>query len=137
MRGSPTAIEGLHRDRLAEQVDRLAHHALRGEVWDKAVTHLHAAGIRAMEHFACREASARLEEALGALARLPDTRERVTQEIDIRVQHQMACRVSGDLRQNLDHLRVARDLAEALGDRRRLGRVLAAIGDKPLRGGPA
>src|SRR5436309_8927289 len=48
-------IEGLHHDRLAEQVDRLAHHALRGEVWDKAVTHLQAAGIRAIERAAYRE----------------------------------------------------------------------------------
>ena len=31
------AIEGLHRDRLAEQVDRLAHHTLRGEAWVKAI----------------------------------------------------------------------------------------------------
>ena len=30
------AIEGLSADRLIEQVERLAHHALRGEVWDKA-----------------------------------------------------------------------------------------------------
>jgi predicted ATPase len=27
------AIETLHRDRLGEQIERLAHHALRGEVW--------------------------------------------------------------------------------------------------------
>jgi len=33
------AMEELYADRLAEQVERLAHHALRGEVWDKAVAH--------------------------------------------------------------------------------------------------
>ena len=31
------AIERLYADRLAEHVERLAYHALRGEVWDKAV----------------------------------------------------------------------------------------------------
>ena len=31
------AIEALYPDRLAEQVDRLAHHAVRGQVWDKAL----------------------------------------------------------------------------------------------------
>ena len=31
------ALEGLYADRLTEQVERLAHHALRGEVWEKAV----------------------------------------------------------------------------------------------------
>jgi predicted ATPase len=30
-------IERLHRDRLAEQVERLAHHAVRAERWDKAL----------------------------------------------------------------------------------------------------
>ena len=32
------AIETLHGDRLAEHVERLAHHALRGEVWEKAAS---------------------------------------------------------------------------------------------------
>jgi class 3 adenylate cyclase len=32
-------LEVLSPDRLAEQVDRLAHHAVRGEVWDKALLH--------------------------------------------------------------------------------------------------
>ena len=31
------SIERLYGDRLTEQVERLAHHALRGEVWDKAL----------------------------------------------------------------------------------------------------
>jgi len=38
------AIETLHRDRLGEQIERLAHHALRGELGDKAVLHLRQAG---------------------------------------------------------------------------------------------
>jgi predicted ATPase len=32
-------IEGLSTDRLDDQVERLAHHALQGEVWDKAVAY--------------------------------------------------------------------------------------------------
>ena len=35
--GIVEALERLAPERLAEQVDRLAHHAFRGEVWDKAV----------------------------------------------------------------------------------------------------
>src|SRR5262249_49778046 len=31
------ALEALAEDRLAEQVERLAHHALRGKVWDKTL----------------------------------------------------------------------------------------------------
>ena len=43
------ALEELYADRLAEQVDRLAHHALRGEVWDKAVAYCRQAGARAID----------------------------------------------------------------------------------------
>ena len=38
------ALETLAGDRLDEQVERLAHHALRGEVWDKAVAYCRQAG---------------------------------------------------------------------------------------------
>ena len=41
------ALEALAPERVAEQVERLAHHALRGEVWDKAVTYCQQAGARA------------------------------------------------------------------------------------------
>src|SRR4030095_16999319 len=33
------ALEALMGDRMAEQVERLAHHALRGEEWDKATAY--------------------------------------------------------------------------------------------------
>src|SRR5262249_33367478 len=41
------AIEGLSADRLTEQVERLAHHALRGEVWAKALAYCRQAGAKA------------------------------------------------------------------------------------------
>ena len=42
------ALEALAPDRLTEQVERLAHHALRGEVWDKALAYFRQAGEKAM-----------------------------------------------------------------------------------------
>ena len=42
--GIVEAIEALYPDRLAEQVERLAHHALQGEVWDKALRYCRQAG---------------------------------------------------------------------------------------------
>jgi class 3 adenylate cyclase/tetratricopeptide (TPR) repeat protein len=39
-------IERLYADRLAEQADRLAHHAFRGGVWGKAVTYLRQTGAQ-------------------------------------------------------------------------------------------
>ncbi len=50
------AIETLHRDRLGEQIERLAHHALRGEVWEKAVHYLRQAGLKAAARSALPEA---------------------------------------------------------------------------------
>src|SRR4029077_20261442 len=66
------ALEALAAERLAEQVDRLAHHAVRGEVWDKAVTYCQQAGARAYSRAAFREAVASFEQALQALAHLPE-----------------------------------------------------------------
>src|SRR5262249_22209962 len=37
--GIVEALERLAPDRLTEQIERLALHALRGEVWDKALTY--------------------------------------------------------------------------------------------------
>ena len=34
------SVEQLYADRVTEQLERLAHHALRGEVWDKALAYL-------------------------------------------------------------------------------------------------
>ncbi len=40
------AIEALHRNRLSEQIERLAHHALHGELWEAAVEYARQAGRR-------------------------------------------------------------------------------------------
>ena len=49
-----------------------AHHALQGAVWDKAVTYCQQAGARAFDRAAFREAVASFEQALQALAHLPE-----------------------------------------------------------------
>src|SRR5439155_26886670 len=61
------ALEALAGDRVAEQVERLAHHALRGEVWDKALAYCRQAGEQAMARSAHREAVGYFEQALVAL----------------------------------------------------------------------
>ena len=67
------ALEALAPERVAEQVERLAHHALRGEVWGKAVPYCQQAGARANDRAAFREAVAAFEQALQALAHLPES----------------------------------------------------------------
>src|SRR5262249_47500535 len=61
------AIERLYQERMVDQVERLAHHALRGEVWAKAVAYCRQAGGKANERSAYQEAAAYLEQALAAL----------------------------------------------------------------------
>jgi predicted ATPase/class 3 adenylate cyclase len=118
-----TALEALAGDRLAEQSERLAYHALRGEVWEKAVPYCHQAGTKAFARSAPREAVACFEQALSALQHLPDVHDTQGQAIDLRLDLHTSLFLLGEHRQNLVHLREADMLATALGDHRRLGRV--------------
>ena len=75
------ALEALYGERLSEQVERLAHHALRGELWAKALTYLQQAGEKAAARSAHVEAVSHLTTALELLKRLPDAPERISQEL--------------------------------------------------------
>ena len=117
------ALEALAGERVAEQVERLAHHALRGEVWDKALAYCRQAGEKAMTRSAYREAMGYFEQALSALPHLPETRDTREQAIDLRLALRSALLPSGDFGRILATLREAEALAEALDDPRRLGQV--------------
>ena len=119
------AIERLYPDRLVEQSERLAAHARRGEVWDKAVTYLREAGAKAMAHSANREAVGFFDQALEALDHVPESRRTLEQAIDLRFDLRNALFALGTLAPISDHLHRAAQLAEALGDPRRLGWVAA------------
>src|SRR5262245_39530452 len=121
------AIERLSNDRIAERAERLAHHALRGEMWERAVTYLRQAGLRASARGAYREAVAHLEAALVALRRLPGTRETTELTIDIHLDLRNALNPSADWVRAGDHIKEAEVLARALGDQHRLGRVTALM----------
>jgi class 3 adenylate cyclase/tetratricopeptide (TPR) repeat protein len=117
------AIEMLYPNRLAEQVERLAHHALRGELWEKAYRYFRQASAKAVAHSAHREASACFEQALEALRHLPESRETLAQAIDLRLDLRNSLLPLGAYERILEHLREAEALATALGDQRRLGWV--------------
>jgi class 3 adenylate cyclase/tetratricopeptide (TPR) repeat protein len=117
------AFEALYAGRLAEQVERLAHHALRGEVWDKALMYCRQAGEKVMARSAHREAVGYFEQALSALPHLPETRETREQAIDLRLTLRSALFPSGDSGRILAVLREAESLAATLDDPRRLGQV--------------
>jgi len=75
------AIERLFAGRLTEQVEQLAHHAVRGEVWDRAVTYLHEAGAKAFRRSTYPEAIAYLTQGLELAGRLPPGRDQRRQEL--------------------------------------------------------
>ena len=78
------ALETLAGDRRDEQVDLLAQHAMRGQVWDKAVPYCQQAGARAHDRAAFREAVAYFDEALQALAHLPEDGDTRVRAIELR-----------------------------------------------------
>jgi len=79
------AIERLYPDRLVEQVERIAHHALSAELWEKAVEYLHQAGKKAAARSANPEAITCFERALEVLEHLPESRRTIEKGVDIRV----------------------------------------------------
>ncbi len=118
-------IEQLYRGRLEPHVERLALHALRGELWPKAVTYGRDAGAKALARSAHPEAVVSFEQALDALGHLPKTRDVVEQSIDLRFNLRNSLWPLGELTQLLKHLREAEALAGSLGDERRLGQLAA------------
>lgn len=112
-------VEQLYSDRLADHVDRLAHHAFRGGAWGKALTYLRQAGSKALARSAYKEAVARFEQALVALGHLPESRDLLAQAIDLRFDLRNALLALGQHERTFDYLREAETLAKTLGDRRR------------------
>jgi class 3 adenylate cyclase/tetratricopeptide (TPR) repeat protein len=121
------AIERLQSDRLGEQVEGLAHHALRAELWDKALRYGREAGAKATARWALWDVVTHLERALGAAARLPQTREVVEQVIDVRLDLRHTIHPLGEMDRAMALMREAEPLARQLGDERRLGRISLAL----------
>jgi class 3 adenylate cyclase/tetratricopeptide (TPR) repeat protein len=121
------AIEALYPDRLADHVERLAHDALEGELWDKAVAYCRQAGLKAAERSANRDAVTYFEQALTALRHLPDTRQRIEQAIDLRFELRPLLLQLGRLHEVLSLSREAEQLAEQLGDEPRLAGVYSYL----------
>jgi class 3 adenylate cyclase/tetratricopeptide (TPR) repeat protein len=116
-------LERTYPDRLAEHVDRLAHHAFLGKDWAKAVTYLQQAGAKAFARSVHREAVRCFEEALTALTHLPESRETLEQAIDLRFDLRNALLPLAEWGRIAGYLREAEALARQLNDQRRLASV--------------
>jgi predicted ATPase len=121
------AIETLHRGRLGGEIERLAHHALRGELGEKAVHYLREAGLKGVVRSALSDARAWFEQALGVLEALPESPATLVLAFDIRLDLRPVLNNLGEVRQALGRMREAETLAARLNDDRRRGRVSALV----------
>jgi class 3 adenylate cyclase/tetratricopeptide (TPR) repeat protein len=121
------ALEAFAGDRMAAEVERLAHHALRSELWDKALAYGRQAGEKVLAQSAYREAVGYFEQALSALPHLPETRDTREQAIDLRLALRTALTPIDDFGRILAALHEADALAATLDDLPRLGQVSVAL----------
>jgi class 3 adenylate cyclase/tetratricopeptide (TPR) repeat protein len=110
------AIERLHADRLAEHVERLAHHTFHADMWDEAVAYAHQAARKSFARSAHRECVAMLDQALAALEHLPDGEAKLATAIDVRFDLRNSLFPLGEIDRLSRVLQEAGALATALGD---------------------
>ena len=119
-----TALEATYPGgRRAEQVERLAHHALRAETWSKAVEYLRDAGERAVARSANTAAAAFYEDALRSVHQLPESEATIGSAIDIRLALRPPLLQLGRLDDIHRLSKEAEAMAQQLGDEERLARV--------------
>jgi tetratricopeptide (TPR) repeat protein len=118
-------MEALYRDRFAERVEELAHHAVRGELWESAVIYCRQAGEKAATRSAHRVAVTYFEQALASLSHLPQQVTTVERVIDLLFSLRISLVPLGEFERILEYLRQAEALAKTINDQRRLARVCA------------
>jgi len=111
------ALEGLATGRIDEHVERLADHAERGALWEKALDYLQRSGLKAYSLYANADAARFFERALAVLNRLPETPDNLRQGVDLRLELRNALLPLGETD------RISRSLDE-------LDPILARLGDK-------
>jgi len=121
------ALEQRSAGRPAQDAERLARHAVGAEAWDKGARYLRLAAQRAIARSSYGTALELLQQSLQALERLPETSETLARSIDTRFDLRVALIPLGRYHDVLAVMREAEVLATRLGDRARLGRVLADI----------
>jgi tetratricopeptide (TPR) repeat protein len=110
-----------------EQVERLAHHAIQAEAWEKAVHYARRAGRQALARSAHQDAVAWLDQAMAALAHLPERRELLEEAIDLQFDLRNALWPLAEFRRVFECLKHAEQLATTLGDQRRLAMAYALL----------
>jgi DNA-binding SARP family transcriptional activator/tetratricopeptide (TPR) repeat protein len=121
------AIESLHAADLATRHAALGVHWTKGEVWDRAIAHLRAAGTQAASRGAYREAVALFEQALAAVGRLPEDRDTVAQGVDLRIELRDWLMPLGEQDRLARYAREAEQLALRHADHHRLAVIIGHL----------
>jgi tetratricopeptide (TPR) repeat protein len=116
-------IEERYGHRLAEHVDRLVHHATRGEVWERAALYARQAGDRAAALCLDAEAVTHYQQAIQSLGHLPAAAETGRLGIDLRLALRAPLWRSGQLERLREVFTEAEALATRLGETDRLDAV--------------
>jgi predicted ATPase/class 3 adenylate cyclase len=123
-----SAIEKLYPARTEENASILFHHYSRSLRADKAVHYALLAGERAAHLYANAEASGYFKDALEILKSLPVSADSQRWQIDAVLGQVAASSAPGDIDRNRRNLEQACEIAEQLGDRRRLAQALYWLG---------
>jgi predicted ATPase len=120
------AIEKLCSDRINEHVERLAQHAVRAQLWGKAIEYLHQAGKKAATRSATQESIGYFEQALEAVNHVSRERRTIEKTVDIRIDlgPGLMARSGFSAPEVEQNYMQARELCEKLGDAARLFPVL-------------
>ncbi len=117
-------MEAMASEGLYDQIETIAYHAFRGELWEKSVSYLRQAGAKAISHSGFAEALSSYHQAFQALKRLSQSRETLALEVDLHLELRNVFFLLGDSPKVAEHLHAAESLVETLGDRYRTVRVL-------------
>jgi transcriptional regulator with AAA-type ATPase domain/predicted ATPase len=123
------ALEQLHRDRLADQVELLAYHAVRGDARERAIPYLVQAGQKASARSALVEALVHFDSALDMLRALPPGPDRDRRELELSLSRAGALRATRGFAapEVGDACRRAVELCQRLGDEAQLLPTLNAV----------
>jgi DNA-binding SARP family transcriptional activator/tetratricopeptide (TPR) repeat protein len=123
-----TSIEAVYAGELEQHYAPLAAHCRDGELWDPAATYLGEVGKRAADRSAHREAVVAFEQALAALAHLPESRRTLELGVDIALALHMSSYALGELTRAFRALGEAEAPARRLGDARRAALLASQTG---------
>jgi len=121
------AIETLHGDRLGGEIERLAHHAVRGEVWEKALRYCREVGNKGFDRGAYGESAVGYKQALEALRHLPKNSDTALLAVELRQSLARDLTNQGQYQRSAALLDEAEALARRLDDRAPMRGVLAVM----------